>query len=213
MLVREWQAAHYAPDVLALILQFLASTAGIALLLAIIRGLFALFLDRGPRRRIVAIKAAHETADLLQGDDAVLVRSLRDRELAALSRAVERTTAWRTRWSRVISWFRDNPRKAIGIGLGAVTVALGSALAASFLTNPDALSQNPIDTPLQTALVALASTAAVGTVSVLRTVFERRSTESLTLDLRSAEANLILARLLVELREKENDAPEDDAGA
>lgn len=165
---------QYAPDVFAILLQFLASTAGIALLVALSRGIFALFADRGPRRRVLAIKTAHETAEALDSDNARLLRELRDRELAALAKAMARNAVWRSRWLRILTPIRKNSRTIVVLGSSAAAAALTAALALPSLLGGDSHTPGSMgDTQWSSILAVGSSLLASATVLVLHRATSR----------------------------------------
>lgn len=96
----------YAPRVGDIILQFLASAAGITLLVAITRGLHNAFTERGARRSVDAAKAAQDLLLLLPYGEAsaVITARHRDRELANLGRAIERVERRKRTRSRFAQW-------------------------------------------------------------------------------------------------------------
>jgi len=186
--------------VLAIILQFLASTAGIALLVALARGLFAFFSDRGPRRRIAAIKAAHETADAL-GDhaDAAILWSMRDRELTALAKTVARSDARRLWWSRTVFRLRNYRWASVFIGISVVVATLSIALADPAFRSDEGTGGDDLGL---TNLISVAALAATATLALLTELFRRRTNAT-------TEAIRIFA---VRSEDRDDADPEGDEG-
>lgn len=164
----------YSPTVFAVILQFVASTAGIALLIAVFRGIWSIFTDRGPRKRVDAIKTAHEaflTLDVGGVAGASAVADQRDRELRALARSTERADARNSWWASVVAPFRRN---------GFATVTGFAVAAAGTLTWALTLGRTPTPTsvedvdPWTTLLTVVSAVAASVTVLIGRWLVGRK---------------------------------------
>ncbi len=84
---------------------FVGSAAGVAVLLGSARGIYGLLDQRGPRKRVEAIKAAQDAlAALPAGAAAGYVALHRERELEALGRVLFRKRVRSAQWRRSLSF-------------------------------------------------------------------------------------------------------------
>ncbi len=180
---------RYSPTVLTPIVQFIASTAGVALIVALVRGLSSLVTDRGPRKRVEAIKTAHETLTALDGvSGAEAVRAHRDREIEALRKSADRRILRQARWIRLTEPFLRHAR-ATTIAANLITVAVLSGMIV--------LAIRPLHIP---AWVSNGGSVVGGAIAVLMFFVERAAQRRLTLT-RRAE----LERFLEQYRSAERE--------
>jgi ABC-type multidrug transport system fused ATPase/permease subunit len=118
-----------------LLLRAVLGTAGLGAVVAIVRAIYVVVTERGPRKRVEAIKQAQDTLTNLP-DDASLrafVEVHRDRELAALGASMARATKRSERWQNIVS------RRARLISSAAATVVslVGAITLVSVITTID----------------------------------------------------------------------------
>ncbi|WIE70355.1 hypothetical protein [Curtobacterium sp. MCLR17_054] len=162
-----------------LLLRAVVGTAGLGAVVAIVRAVYIVLSERGPRRRVEAIKFAQETLATLPPDAELrkFVEVQRDRELAALgsamARAQKRSKLWRS--------IADNRRRLIAAAVASSAAILAGVSVASWAPPLLAVADSGFYEGL-TAFISVAGSALGVAVSLLASRRARRNRTSVTFE-------------------------------
>ncbi|MBT1544549.1 hypothetical protein [Curtobacterium aurantiacum] len=198
-----------------LLLRGLFGTVGLGAIVAIVRAIYVVSTERGPRRRIEAVKLSQETLESLPTDAELrkFVQVHRDRELAALGNLMARAQKRATWWERIV----DNRGRLISSAVASVIGIVGAVTLTLVVTTTDwgSASNSPGGTAdflnlVLPVVLAVSVVALTTTIDLLKRRNRRLRSEFEAWGLNEEAVNMAL--LLLAARDQRSDGNEPKDG-